>query len=313
MEKILECIKKYDNIIIHGHSRPDGDCIGSQYGLMHLIKDNFPKKHVYVTGEMSDYVSFIGEPKIVGEELFSNALSICLDCGNAERLSDMRYKKSLYSIKIDHHVDSPKYCDYEYIDSTAASCTQIITEFYIRFKDNLVMSKEAATALYVGLLTDTGRFKYNSVNSKTFISASILLESGIDLAYIDNKLSMEEESILRLKGYCLSKFKITDYGFAYITLTKSEISKFGVDDESASSLVTSISTIKNCPIWALIIESDNGIRVRLRSREPKINQIASCFNGGGHKLAAGAILNSWEEVDILINEVNELLIEYNRM
>ncbi len=79
MEKIKEYIEKYDTIIIHGHIRPDGDCIGTQYGLYYLIKDNYPHKKVYITGETSEFISFIGRPALVDESLFQDALSICVD------------------------------------------------------------------------------------------------------------------------------------------------------------------------------------------------------------------------------------------
>ncbi len=86
MEKVLELIKKYNKIIIFGHVRPDGDCIGSQYGLYHLIKDSFPKKEVYVSGETSKYVGFLGEPTMVDDSLFNGALGICVGVGNADRV-----------------------------------------------------------------------------------------------------------------------------------------------------------------------------------------------------------------------------------
>lgn len=310
MDKIFEKIKEYDTIIIHGHIRPDGDCIGSQYGLMYLLKESFPNKNIYVTGDTSKYVSFIGKVNKVDEELFSTALSICVDTPLYERLSDNRCIESKYTIKIDHHVDSHKYTDYEYVDSTAISTTQIITEFYKKFKNELVMNKEAATALYVGLITDSGNFKYENVSSKTFEAASELIKHNVDIVSINNNLNLEEEKSLRLKGYCLNKFKVTENGFAYIILTREEINNFAVGDEAAASLVTSISNIKTCPVWALIMECEDIIRIRLRSRGPAINELAQKFNGGGHKLAAGGRLNSWEEIDEFISLADNLVKNY---
>lgn len=311
MKKILEKIKEFNTIIIHGHINPDGDCIGSQYGLKYLIEETFPNKKVYVSGNVSEYVSFIGKPTIIKDEsIFSNALSICVDCPVYERLSDNRCDKSKYSIKIDHHNDSNKYCDYEYIDDMTPSCTQIITEFYMKFKDELKMSKKAATALYVGLLTDTGKFSYGNITPKTFECAANLLSSGIDLGYINNVMSLETEAALRLKGYCLNNFKVTENGFAYITLKYEEFNKFGVDEEVASSLISSISTIKECPVWALIIENKEKIRIRLRSRGPAINELAQKYNGGGHKLASGGTLKSWNDLEKFVKLSDELVKEY---
>ena len=201
MEHILNKIKEYNRIIIHGHYRPDGDCIGSQYGLMHIIKASFPKKEVYVTGEASAFCSFVGEPTLIDESLFEGALSICVDCATAERLSDTRIDKASYVIKIDHHLDVEAYGDYQYVDTKAPACAQIITEFYLKNKNELVLTKEAALALYVGIYTDTGRFKFDSVTSKTFNMAGILLDNGVDLGYVENHLSIDTIDSLKLKGY----------------------------------------------------------------------------------------------------------------
>lgn len=311
MEHILKKIKEFDTIIIHGHYRPDGDCIGSQYGLMHIIKATYPNKNVIVTGETSDYVSFIGKPTILDNEaLFENALSICVDCATSERLSDTRYDKAKYSIKIDHHIDVEAYGDYQYVDTTAPACAQIITEFYLKFKDELVLTKEAATALYVGISTDTGRFKFDSVNSRTFNAAGVLVDNGVDLGYIDNQLSVETLQTLKLKGYCLSNFNITENGFAYLIMKRETINEFGVSDEDAAAQVSTISTIEGCPVWAIFMEYPTEIRIRLRSRGPVINKLAEEFNGGGHAKASGARLQNWSDLDNFLSKVDELVKNY---
>ena len=223
MEKIKEYIEKYDTIIIHGHIRPDGDCIGTQYGLYYLIKDNYPHKKVYITGETSEFISFIGRPALVDESLFQDALSICVDCATSDRLSDTRVNLAKEYIKIDHHIPVDDYGNYQYVDITAPACSQIITELYMMYRNEWELSKEAAQALYVGITTDTGRFKFDSVNSRTFHAAAGLIDAGVDLGYIDNKLSVESLNTLKLKGHILSNFKMTDHGFAYAKLTRKEV------------------------------------------------------------------------------------------
>ncbi len=312
MEKILELIKKYNRILIFGHVRPDGDCIGSQYGLYHIIKDSFPNKEVYVSGEVSNYCKFVGEPTMVDDSLFKGSLAICVDIANSERVSDQRYKNCDYVLKIDHHPSVEEYGDYNYVDSTAPACAQILTEFYDIFKNELVMSKEAATALYVGLNTDTGRFKFDSVKSKTFNIAALLLEKGVDLSYVDNNLSVESLNSLKFKGYVLSNFKMTPNGFAYIIVKKETIKEFDVTKEEAANQVTAISTINTCPSWAMFIEYDNEIRIRLRSRGPIINTLAEKYKGGGHPKAAGASLDSWDDLDKFLSDIDNLVKEYKK-
>lgn len=190
MEFIFNKIKEYKKIIIFGHVRPDGDCIGSQYGLQRIIKETYPEKEVIVSGEASDYCSFIGTPKMANDDDFKGALGICVDIANGDRVSDQRYKNCEYTIKIDHHINVDSFCDYEYVDEKSPACAQILTEFFKKFDKELKLPKDAAEALYVGIVTDTGRFKFDSVNSKTFDAASLLVSYGVRLGYIDNKLSV---------------------------------------------------------------------------------------------------------------------------
>ena len=312
MEFILKKIEEYKRIIIFGHVRPDGDCIGSQYGLQRIIKESYPDKEVLVSGETSDYVGFVGKPEMVDDSLFKGSLGICVDVANSDRISDQRYKNCDYVIKIDHHPNVEVFGDYVYVDDKAPACAQIITEFYLNNKNKLKMTTEAAEALYVGIVTDTGRFKYDSTTSKTHIIAASLLEYGVNIGKIDNELSVETIDSLKLRGYCLNTFKVTEHGFAYIVMKRETIEKFGVSDEDAANQVTSISTIEGCPSWAMFIEYPEQIRIRLRSRGPIVNQLAEEYSGGGHPKAAGARLDSWDDLDGFLAKADKLVDEYKK-
>ena len=312
MEFILKKIEEYKRIIIFGHVRPDGDCIGSQYGLQRIIKESYPDKEVLVSGETSDYVGFVGKPEMVDDSLFKGSLGICVDVANSDRISDQRYKNCDYVIKIDHHPNVEAFGDYNYVDDKAPACAQIITEFYLNYNKELKMTTEAAEALYVGIITDTGRFKYDSTTSKTHIIAASLLEHGVNIGKIDNELSVETIDSLKLRGYCLNTFKVTEHGFAYIVMKRETIEKFGVSDEDAANQVTSISTIEGCPSWAMFIEYPEQIRIRLRSRGPIVNQLAEEYSGGGHPKAAGARLDSWDDLDGFLAKADKLVDDYKK-
>ena len=312
MEFILKKIKEYNRIIIFGHERPDGDCIGSQYGLYYILKESFPNKEVYVSGEVSDYVSFIGKPTMVDDSLFKGSLGICVDCANGDRLSDKRYKECDYTIKIDHHINVDSFCDYEYVDTKAPACAQILTEFYLTFNDELKITPEAAEALYVGIVTDTGRFKYDSTTSKTHRLAATLLDLGVNIGKVDNELSVETINSLKLRGYCLNSFKVTENGFAYLVMKRETINAFGVSDEDAANQVTCISTIEGCPAWAMFIEYPDQIRIRLRSRGPVVNLLAGEYEGGGHPKASGAKLPSWDKLDEFLAKADKLVADYKK-
>lgn len=308
--EIVNKIKEYNRIIIHGHTRPDGDCYGSQFGLKQIIKESFPDKEVYVVGEVSNYVAWIDSPDTIGDELFAGALAICVDCGNSERLADQRFKLADYVIKIDHHIPVDNYGDLQYVEEEKAACSQIIYEIYDEFKDELKINLKAAIALYTGIVTDTGRFRFDSVDPSTFNVAAKLLALGVDIADIDNKLSIESLDVLKFKGYVLSKFKMTEDGFAYVKVTKDIVEKYGISMEDAANQVNLISTIPGYPVWALIIEYPTEIRIRLRSRGPDVDKLANKYNGGGHAKASGAKLANWRQLNKFVKDANDLVREY---
>ncbi len=308
MKDIINKIKEYNTIIIHGHQRPDGDCYGSQFGLKEIILDNFKNKNVYVVGEVTSYVSFLGTPDIIEDELYKDALCISVDTGNSERVSDQRYFNGKETIKIDHHIPIDNYANINFVDEHIPACAQIIADFAINNK--LTISKKAAFALYTGIVTDTGRYRHGIIPSTFNISAK-LIELGVDAKQLDNLLSIESLNSLKLKGYVLSNFTTTQNGVVYAKLPLSIINELKVTQEEASNQVGTIGTIETCPIYCLFIESDKGIRGRLRSRGPEIDLVANKYNGGGHKLACGVTLNSFDEIQNLIKDLNELMDEYN--
>ncbi len=311
MEHILQKIKEYNRIIIHMHIRPDGDCYGSGFGLKEIIKETYSNKEVYVVGETANYVKFIGDVDKIPDEYFKGALSIVVDTASGERVSDQRFKLADYVIKIDHHIPVEDFGNYQHVDTTRPAASQIILEFYLKYKEQLKFNMNAAKALYTGIVTDTGRFKYRSVSAETFKAVAFLLEYGLDFTEILGKLDIKSERLMKLQGYVLQNFEKTPDGVAYIKMKPEIIKKFGTTLEEATSLVNELSTLEDCPVWMLFAEYENNVvRGRLRSRKPAIDKLANKYNGGGHKLACGANLGDWETVDKLLEDANELVREY---
>lgn len=307
--EILDKIKEYNRIMIHGHVRPDGDCYGCQFGLKDIIKATFPEKEVYVVGQVSNFVSFLGTPDEISDDLFKGALSICVDCGNSPRLADQRFNLADFVIKIDHHIPVDNYGDLIWVEEEKPACSQMIFEFYQEFKDELKITLDGARAIYTGIVTDTGRFRFDSVTKDTFLAAGSLVEMGINPQEIDNKLSIESLDIIKFKGYVLSKFKLTKGGFAYIKITKDVVEKYNISYEDAANQVNLISTIPGYNVWALIIEYPDGIRIRLRSRNIAIDKLANMYGGGGHAMAAGAKLESWDDLKKFVRDTNKYIKE----
>ena len=236
--KILEEIKKYERILIHGHIRPDGDCYGSQFGMYHIIKENFPEKDVHVVGDQAQYVSFLGTPEkeTITDDMYKGALAIVVDCGSADRVSDSRYATADKVIKIDHHIAQVHYGDIVYVEEDTPACCQIVTKFAV--ETGLKLNHEASFALYTGLVTDTGRFRFRGVDSNTMMAAATLLSHDVDVEKLDNYLSVETMNVVKLKGYVLQNTVFTEDGVAYIKMTRDVINAHNVTNEAASSSVT---------------------------------------------------------------------------
>ncbi|MDD4069922.1 MAG: bifunctional oligoribonuclease/PAP phosphatase NrnA [Candidatus Izemoplasmatales bacterium] len=310
-EQILEKIKEFNRIIIHMHIRPDGDCYGAGFGLKNIIKESFPEKEVYVVGESAEYVDFVGTPDIIEDDMFKDALSIVVDTASKDRVSDQRFNLAKYVIKIDHHIPIEEYGDLIYVDTTRPATAQIILEFYLQFQEELKLNMEAAKALYTGIVTDTGRFRFRSVTGDTFIAVAHLLNYGLDFVDILTRLSQKSESLMKLQGYVLLNFQKTENGVAYIKMTPDVIERFDVSLEEATSLVNELSTLEDCPVWILFAEYENNIvRARLRSKGPAINELANKYNGGGHAQACGANLGTWDKTEELLKDADELVKAY---
>lgn len=307
LKQIYKKIKSYHTIIIHGHQRPDGDCYGAQFGLKNIIQNAFPEKKVYVVGQTSEYVSFVGVMDDISDDVYQGALSIVVDTATSERISDKRYVLGDYIIKIDHHIPIDQYGDLQWVDTSFPSCAQMIAYFSTKFK-KFKITKPGAIAMYTGILTDTGRFKYRGVTKLTHEMAGLLLEHGADVEEIDAHLSNESLDVIRFKGYVYLNFITTDKGFIYLKITKDVLDKYQLTYEQASSVVNLLGGIEGYPIWAIFIEqSPEEIRVRLRSSGPDIDKVANQFRGGGHAKASGATLHHWNELELLIEKVEELL------
>ena len=186
----------------------------------------------------------------------------------------------------------------------------MIAEFYYAFRDELKIDTEAATYIYAGMVTDSGRFRFRSVSGETMRLAGMLLDIGIDTDTLYANLYMKEFNNFKFESYVYKKMKRSESGVAYIFVDRRMQKKFNLSTEDASASVSYLDSIKNSLIWLAFIETDNGIRVRLRSRFVTINQLAEKYSGGGHACAAGATVHSKKEMKQLISEADAILKQY---
>lgn len=305
---VIKLIERYNRIIIHRHSKPDGDALGAQLGLKAIIQENYPQKKVYVVGDMTNRYAFMGEMDNIPDSFYSDALAIVCDSSEQFLINDERYKKAEKLIKLDHHLYREKFGDVEVVDESFESCCGLIAD--IAFSNKLKVNKEAATNLYIGMVTDSGRFRFDSTTPRTFNLAAKLLESDIDLLDIYGNLYNDDLETVLLRAKYTLKMKLTKHNVAYIMTTKEEVKESDVDIFTISrSMVNTMAGIKGIDIWANFTEDPNmsGVFVEIRSNKYNINPIAVKYGGGGHAKASGATVSSFDEAYQLLNDLDRLV------
>ena len=313
MKRVLDKIKEYDKIIIFRHFRPDGDAIGSSMGLREILRLSYPEKTVLVqNSDFSDYLAFLGEEDApIADEEYADALAVIVDTGTIDRVSNKKCKLCREIVKIDHHIDDKPYGDVMWVEDFRSSTCEMIVKFYDTFRDELKINLTAATYLYCGMVTDSGRFRFRSVSGETMRLAGILLELGVDVDRLYANLYLKDLASLKLESYVYKKMKITENGVAYIHVTRAMQKRFGLSREAASATVSHLDNIRGSLIWIAFIDNeDSSIRVRLRSRFVTVNELASRYHGGGHDCASGATCYSKKEMQSLIRDADELLGAY---
>ena len=309
-KRILQEIKNHETVIIHRHCNPDGDAIGSQIGLKKLLQENFPEKRIYAVGDDPKRYAFVEDstPDEVSDESYENALAIVLDCGASALISDERYKTAKTSVRFDHHIFSEKIADYEAVDTSYESCCGLITDFALQ--SGLRLSPSSAKALFTGMVTDSGRFRYDSTNSNTFRLASALLKEKFNPSEIYTQLYADELSNVQLRAKFALKIQRTAAGVAYIYTTKEELATYPVDTFTVSrGMVNVMSDIKGVDIWVNFTETEENVLVEIRSSKYTVQPIAVKYGGGGHAKACGASVPNRETAMRLLEDLNAVIKE----
>lgn len=312
-KKILDKIKQYDRIVITRHFRPDGDAIGSTKGLAGILKLSFPQKEVYVLNEdSSQYLAFLGgEDAPIDDEKYADALVIVCDTATTDRISNKKYALCKEVVKIDHHIDVKPYGDLSWVEEERSSLCEMIADFWLTFKDELKIDEEAATCIFTGMVTDSGRFRFSSVDGDTMRRAAALLDVGINTEWIYSNLNLDDFDVFKFEAYVYKKMKISKNGVAYIYVDKAMQKKFKLSNEQASNVVSYLDGIKGAIVWLAFIQNESGsIRVRLRSRFVTINALAEKYGGGGHDKASGATVHSKKEMKQMLSDADELVKNY---
>jgi phosphoesterase RecJ-like protein len=173
-----------------------------------------------------------------------------------------------------------------------------------------------AQLLYMGLVSDSNRFLFNSCTSETFSLVSTFLKDyPFDLSESYHKLYLRPLSEVRLEGYIELNMIVTENNLGYIVISDELINQFGVDSASAGNMINNFNFIKGVLVWATITEDvkNSQYRISIRSRGPEINKVAERHNGGGHKYASGVRVETLEKALAVMNDLDEELSNYNKM
>lgn len=308
--KIIDAIKSHDVIIIHRHFNPDGDAMGSQIGLKLLLKENFPEKTVYTVGDDAGRYSFVQDAPMddIDDGVYKNALAFVLDSGVPSLVSDERYKLAKTTVRFDHHMFVEKFCDLEVIDTSFESCAGLIANF--AKETGLKLSPKSAKALFTGMVTDSGRFRYDSTTAKTFAIASFLCEQNFKTTDIYTNLYRDDLKMVRLRATFTLKAKFTERNVGYIYTDYEEFKTYEVSSFTISrGMVNVMSEINGVDIWVNFTETENSVLCEVRSTKYNVNQIAVKYGGGGHLLASGATLKNKEEAFSFLHDLDQLVIK----
>ena len=305
-EAIISKIEQYDSIVIFGHLNPDGDCYGSQIALRNILRTRYPEKQIYCVGSgLKKFFDIIGKMDVVSDEIIVQSLAIVLDSNDINRLEDQRAWKARDFAKIDHHIDTHTFHEGpEVIDDTATSTCELI--YLFAKENNLEIDLISASALYLGMMTDTARFQFANNFVRMFEIARNLCNLGVDPILLNKTNNLVPEISITIKSFIYSHVKKDRRGIIYAVATKEEREKLGVTSAQICGNTSLLSYVTDFPVWFIASETDNGgMQVEMRSSTYNIQTIATHFGGGGHTFAAGFTYKKFGQ-DV-INELLDLL------
>ena len=322
--ELKELLSEPRKIAIVAHKSPDGDAIGSSLGLYHYLVS---KGHQVEVIMPNDYPAFLkwmpGNDKIVlhegneanAEQLIHDAeVLFCLDFNTPSRafgLENVIKESDNVKVMIDHHPQPDGFVDYMLSDTSSCSTAQLIHRFAGVMGDK-IPNKESAECLYCGIMTDSGSFRFPSVNAETHRVVADFLELGVKQDEVYNLVnSSSSENRLRLLGYCIDdKLTVLDgINTAFITLTMEEKNRFNFQKGDTEGTVNYPLSIEDVNFSAIFIEAEDYVKISFRSIGSfDVNEFARAhFEGGGHRNAAGARsdLSMQETIDKFVSLVKQ--------
>ena len=326
MKDLKALISNKQDIVITTHVNPDGDAIGSSLALYNYLNKMGHNVNIIAPNDFPDFLKWMhnvdkiinfSNSKEESADLIDKASVIfCLDFNNLDRINNLGYLISLSNARkvlIDHHLEPDNFYDYKIHDIKASATAELIYDF-LSYVDPELIDKNIAEALYTGILTDTGSFKF-SITSKVHKVIANLLDKGVDTDYVNNKIyDSNSFNKIKLIGYALSeKLELASNGnVAYIVLSRKELLDHNFKKGDTEGLVNYALSIENVNMAVLIIETKERIKFSFRSiGKFSVNEFArKHFDGGGHKNAAGGSIE--DKLSVALNKFLEKISNYSK-
>ena len=308
IKDIKQLLSLPKHIVIVPHKNPDGDAMGSTLGLYHYLKKSNHQVTVISPNDYPDFLKWIpGDETVLkydSQTVASNTLIekadifFTLDFNALHRTGDMETvleQSNAVKILIDHHQKPDNYAQYIYSDVSKSSTCEMVYDFIKMLGDLERIDKDIATCLYLGIMTDTGSFKFPSTTSTTHRIIADLIDKGANNAYIHNQVyDTNSYDRLQLLGCALSNLKvIPELKTAYISLSQNELNTYNFKKGDTEGVVNYGLSLENIVLSAIFIENkqEGIIKISLRSKGNfSVNDFSrSHFNGGGHINAAGGL------------------------
>ncbi len=311
--EFIRYVESFASICVFRHQNPDGDAQGSQFGMVHWLKEHYPEKSIYALGfHQGTHTDFYPPCDVVEDYVIAASLAIILDTANVERIDDQRYQNAKAIVKIDHHPGDMNYGTFNLIHTDYTSACEIVSDL-LKTDETVPFSYEVAHYLYSGLLTDTLRFSIKSVTTNTLLVAAYLSSSGIDISGINAAMFSMTRAEFELSTYLRANCQVTPEGLVYLILDDAKIREIGLAPKYIKSRISDFSNVIGFEIWVMFLElyEDDGQLAwsgSMRSKERIINDIAFKHGGGGHPLACAVKNLPYSEVEVILEELNQKLI-----
>ena len=292
MNRLIEMIEQAQSIAILGHTKPDGDCVGSCLGLYNYIRDNYGDKEVVVyLEELPKSFGFLaGADKVVHEyEDRIYDLGVSLDCSDTDRHVKFGpiFKNAKATACIDHHKSNAGFGDFFLCEPDVSSACEVL----YKLLDDGMINHGCAEALYLGIVHDTGVFKYQSTSPETMRIAGALMSKGLDTQkIIDDTFYKVSYNQNLLTGYALLHSKLFLDGRLVMTkLEPEDFERFGAGKDDTEGIVDKIRVTEGTEVAVFAYRlPGKDYKFSLRSiKKVDVSLIGLHFSGGGHIRAAG--------------------------